>query len=416
MKAHMLFVGINYWPEPSGNAPYTTKLAEHLADSGYRVSVLTGYPHYPSWKIGASYRHGLSRREVINGVEVLRRRHLVPAHQSVVGRGLYEASFFVNGIACQLDRPDAIVGVIPSLSGGALARIFAARWHAPYGIIVQDLMGRAAEQSGMTAGGLVAGEVVRLEAWALRRARLIGLASPSFVPYIRSLGIGQHRIVELPNWVVRPPAQVDRAEARRRLGWGSEQIVLHAGNMGLKQGLEHVLDAARLAREEAPMVRFVFLGDGNQRAALERWASRLPNVQFLPSQSDDDYAAALAAADVLLICERPSVADMSLPSKFTSYCAAGRPIVAAVRPDGATHQEIERARAGLTVPAGQPEALLNALAQLRADKDLASRLAAAGVKYAAYTLSSDQGLSRARDFVETLLAQPRPTEDTPTQS
>ena len=408
--AHVLFTGINYWPEPSGISPYTTGLAEYLVRSGHRVSVITGFPHYPSWRVDPAYRGGLRRREVIAGVEVIRRRHYVPARQSVLGRGMYEATFLLHGLLCRLDPPDVVVGVIPSLSGGALARIFAARWHVPYGVIVQDLMGRAAEQSGMAAGGRVAGGVSRFEGWALRRARAVGVASPSFVPYLQSLGVRPQRIVDLPNWVVRPAVKASVADTRRRLGWGSQQIVLHAGNMGLKQGLEQVLDAAEMAATSEPLIRFVLLGDGNQRAQLERAAARLPNVQFLPSQADDDYAAALAAADVLLISQRPAVADMSLPSKLTSYCAAGRPIVAAVRNDGATYREIQRTGAAIAVPPGDPEALLRAIAGLRSDPALAARLGAAGASYAATALAPSEGLERGRRFVESLLAPESPME------
>ena len=406
--AHVLFTGINYWPELSGISPYTTGLAEYLAQSGHRVSVITGFPHYPSWSVDPAYRGSLRRREVHAGVDIIRRRHFVPGRQSVVGRGTYEATFLLHGLLTRLDPPDVVVGIVPSLSGGALARMFAARWHVPYGVIVQDLMGRAAEQSGMAAGGRVAGRVSSFEGWALGRARAVGVVSPSFVPYLQSLGVSRERIVDLPNWIVRPAVKASVAETRQRLGWGSEQIVLHAGNMGLKQGLEQVLDAAELAATSDPLIRFVLLGDGNQREQLQQAAAHLPNVQFLPSQTDDDYAAALAAADVLLLTQRSSVADMSLPSKLTSYCAAGRPIVAAVRSDGATYREILRTGAAMAVPSGDPEALLSAIAGLRNDPALAARLGAAGANYAAATLASSEGLERGRRFVEGLLAPASP--------
>jgi glycosyltransferase involved in cell wall biosynthesis len=407
--ARVLFVAINYWPEPSGNAPYTTALAQHLAQNGHRVSVITGFPHYPSWRVDAAYP-GLRRREVIAGVEVIRRRHYVPARQSVIGRGGYEATFLAHGLLSRPDPPDVVVGVIPSLSGGALARIFSARWHVPYGIIAQDLMGRAAEQSGIAGGGRVAEGVSRLESWVLSRAEAVGVVSGSFVPYVRSLGVSERRIVDLPNWIVRPGANTPVADTRRRLGWGEDLIVLHAGNMGLKQGLEQVLDAAATAAESSPRLRFVLMGDGNQRAALQRAATRLANVEFLPSQPDAEYAAALAAADVLLLSERPAVADMSLPSKLTSYCAAGRPIVAAVRRNGATEAELKRSGAGLLVPPGDSVELLRAIASLAADPALAARLADAGTRYASTALGSREGLERGRRFVEGLLA-PAPAKE-----
>ncbi len=56
---NVLIVGINYWPEPTGIAPYTTGMAEHLAKHAASVEVLTGLPCYPSWTVPAAYRRGL---------------------------------------------------------------------------------------------------------------------------------------------------------------------------------------------------------------------------------------------------------------------------------------------------------------------------------------------------------------------
>jgi glycosyltransferase involved in cell wall biosynthesis len=205
-------------------------------------------------------------------------------------------------------------------------------------------------------------------------------------------------------------AAVDRDEVRRCLGWGDEQVVLHAGNMGLKQGLEQVLVAARMAVLAAPHVRFVLLGDGSQRAVLEAASAGLPNVQFLRAQSADDYARALAAADVLLLSERPTSVDMSLPSKLTAYCAAGRPIVAAVREGGATWAEVDGIGAGLLVPAGNPDALLGALATLRGDPMLADELGSKGLTHAQEMYSEEAALVRAEGLVERLLRSGRRAE------
>lgn len=405
--AHVLFTAVNYWPEPSGNAPYTTALAEHLAAVGHQVTVVTGFPHYPAWRVNGEYARHIRQTESMAGVRILRRRHFVPDRQSVLGRGLYEATFLFHGLASRPARADVVVGVVPSLGGAALARLFAARWHAPYGVIVQDLMGLAAEQSGMPSGSRVAGAIGCLEGWSLARARGVAIVSPSFGPYLRSLGVAPERLVDLPNWTLRQPPVIDRKAARDQFGWGGAHIVLHAGNMGLKQGLEQLLDTARLAITAAPHLRFVLLGDGNQRAVLQRGAAQLGNVEFLPSQAGDTYAAALAAADVLVLSERPTVADMSLPSKLTAYCAAGRPIVAAVRAGGATFQEIQRSGAGVTVHAGDSAELLEAIIRLDGDAGLADRLGAAGAEYARTTLAAAAGLQRGQSFVEGLLAPRR---------
>jgi glycosyltransferase involved in cell wall biosynthesis len=180
--------------------------------------------------------------------------------------------------------------------------------------------------------------------------------------------------------------------------------------MGLKQGLEQVVVAARAAVLSAPQVRFILLGEGSQRAALESASKDLPSVQFLPTQSADDYAQALMAADVLLLSERGTSVDMSLPSKLTAYCAAGRPIVAAVREGGATWTEVERIGAGLLVPAGDPTALLAALARLAGDPKMAAELGARGLDHAQGRYSEEDAFARVDDLVSRLLTSGRRAE------
>jgi glycosyltransferase involved in cell wall biosynthesis len=406
--AHILFTAINYWPELAGNAPYTTALAEHLVQAGHRVSVITGVPHYPSWHVPPAYRRGLTRREEIRGVEVIRKRHLVPPRQTLWGRALYEATFLLNGLTARLDRPDLIIGVVPSLGGATMARVFARRWGIPYAVIVQDLMGRAASETGIKGGRKVAGMIARAEGWSLRKAQLVAVVSEAFCPYLRGIGVPQDRIVHLPNWVLARSTEGftegDRAQTRRRLGWGDDQqIVLHAGNMGLKQHLEQVIAAANVAQRSAPHVRFVLLGNGNQRSKLEREAAGLPNLSFMGTQSETDYDLALHAADILLVSERATVADMSLPSKLTAYCAAGRPIVGAVRAYGATYDEITRSGAGLLVEADCPEQLLEEIDRLYRDPYLSHRLAEAGLSYASESLASAAALDRGEELVDRLL-------------
>jgi len=122
----------------------------------------------------------------------------------------------------------------------------------------------------------------------------------------------------------------------------------------------------------------------------------------LPVQPDGLHASLLAAADVLLLSERATQLDMSLPSKLTSYFAAGRLIVAAVPPGGPSAREIERAGAGVTVPPGDPGAMLDALARLRADATLAARLASAGPPFAEANLGATACLARAAGLVDAI--------------
>ena len=399
----VLLVGINYLPEPSGIGPYTSALAEHLAARGDEVTVITGLPSYPAWQL----RHGTPRRLVATerrgGVTVVRAANYIPDRQTAGKRAMYEGTFGLTGLLASLRvaRPDAILGVIPSLSGGVLARLTGARLRAPYGLLFQDLMGPAARQSGIDGGGAVGRVTSAAEGWVAAGARAVAVVTDGFTPYLVSLGVRPDRIYVVPNWVRLARPSLDRATVRRRFGWPEDrQTVLHAGNMGSKQGLDQVVDAARLAAHRGQPVHFVLAGGGNQEGRLRKAAASLSTLDLLPVQPDGVYAALLAAADVLLLSERAMEECASLPSKLASYFAVGRPIVAAVPDSGPSAREMERSGAGITVPAGDPEAILAALSRLRAEPALASALGAAGPVFADAHLSAASGLARAAALVD----------------
>jgi len=412
----ILIAGINYQPEKSGIAPYTTELAEHLVRQGHEVVVLTAMPSYPAWKVFEEYRGALRHRRVEHGVEVRRFRHYLPARQSAVLRAGYEFTYLAHALSHgPLGRaPDLVLGVVPSLGGGVLAKLEAARYRRPYGLIVQDLMGPATTQSGISGGSAVAGATRFVEGWVARGAAGVAVISEGFRGYLERLGVNPDRIVHLPNWSHLRPVTESREQSRSRMGWlPGEQIVLHTGNMGLKQGLENLLEVARRAAIESPRSRFILLGDGNQRPTLENMARSIARVEFLDLVDDDVYPNVLAAADVLVVNERAGVADMSLPSKLTSYFAAGRAVVVAVPSGSATALEAVRAKAALVVPAEDPGAFVAALLRLANHPDLATQLAANGVRYAADELTPAACLARADAFIETMIpaavsAQPNP--------
>ncbi|MGD9891730.1 MAG: WcaI family glycosyltransferase [Dehalococcoidia bacterium] len=408
---HVLICGINYWPEETGIAPYTTGLAEHLAAGGSRVTVITGMPHYPRWRITDGYRGRRQMRESIGGVDVRRYGHYVPRRQSAARRALFEGTFLAHALPVSsltpMPRPDVVLGIVPNLGTGLLAAAAAKRFGVPYGLLFQDLMGLAAEQSGIAGGGRVARAAATLEAWLARGAAGVGVVAEGFCDYFLRNGVAPERMTHLPNWSHIPPPRLARETVRVQLGWDAgTQVVVHAGNMGLKQALEHVIDAARIATRTQPNLRFVLMGDGSQRPALESRAAGLPNITFLDPQPAERFPDILHAADILLVNERATVTDMSLPSKLTSYFVAGRPVVAAVPADGATERAVLASGAGLVTPAESPTALLAALDRLAADAALCDQLAQAGPRHAAQHLYAGAALDRAAAFIDGLHRTP----------
>ncbi|WP_257039448.1 glycosyltransferase [Streptomyces sp. OV198] len=392
----VLVVSTNYAPEHSGTGPYSTQIAEHLAALCAEVHVLTGMPHYPAWRVDDAYRGRWRVQESLRGVQVHRRRHFVPSRQTALLRASYEMSFLAHGaVGPPRARPDIVLTQTPSLAGATLGARFARRHRVPHVVVVQDLMGAAAAQSGIRGGERVAFLVAGAEARVLRSAALVGVIHESFVDRVSAMGVPTSRIRVVPNWTHVSCPTGDRAAVRERLGWRRDEVVvLHSGCMGLKQGLEVLVDAARIAVGDIPRIRVVLMGEGSQRSRLERLAEGLPNLDVVPPAEDKEFPDVLAAADLLAVTQRASVLDMSLPSKLTSYFAAGRPVVASVAAQGGTAQEVRRSGAGVVVEPGDPRVLLNAVRQLSLDQERFAALGSRGPGYVKERLGREAGLGR----------------------
>jgi colanic acid biosynthesis glycosyl transferase WcaI len=393
-----------YWPEAAGSGPLLTGVAEYLASAGHDVVVVTGFAHYPDWRSSAGRRFAASERRA--DVTVRRRWHYVPRSQSAARRALYELTLFSFGLTALPARwrPDVVLGTCPSLAGGAHAAVASRCYGVPYGLVFQDLMGLAAEQSGVAGGERVAGVVRGAERALARRAGRVGIIAEGFRRYLEAGGVAPQKIVRLRNCARRVEPAESRVDTRRRLGWSSDEfIALHGGNMGHKQGLDNLLDTAALLRGSG--VRIVLAGDGNDRVRLERRARELAltNLDFIELQPPGRWEEVMQAADVLLVNQRASVTDMSLPSKLTSYFAAGRPVVAAASETSETAHEITSARAGLIVHPTDPPAFRAAILALKDDDAHSADLGASGRRYAETVLSPEAVFAEHESFLYALL-------------
>ena len=387
-------VGLNYSPEPTGIAPYTSGLAEALTRSGYLVRVISGYPHYPQWRVHDGYT-GITLRQRVRGVDVTRLRSFVPTKPRLLDRLAMEVSFGLRAVLAKWGRPDVVVLVSPALFSTGLAALWARLRAIPSCIWVQDIYSLGVSESG-TGGRLASWILRRLERSILRSANSIVVIHERFERFlVEELGIAAERVTVVRNWSHLGDSEpVSRAAARASRGWSPEQIiVLHAGNMGAKQNLENVVSAAELAAEENSSVRFVLLGDGNQRVALQALGAS-SHLEFLEPLPDDEFAAALAAADVLLVNERPGLTEMSVPSKLTSYFSTGLPVLAATDALSITAEELARAGAGVRVDAAEPAALLRAAEELGTDPERAAAYGSAGRAYLADNLTEESSVRR----------------------
>lgn len=401
----ILILGLHYSPEPSGNAPYTTSLASGLRELGHDVKVITGFPHYPEWKILDGYS-GWVRREQVNGVPVTRLRHHVPRKPSALHRLHMELSFGIRLVVTRWGNPDVILLVSPALFSTALAVVKArlSLKRPAIAIWVQDIYSRGLVETG-GANGVSAQLAARVEGLILGAAHGVVVIHERFRQYlVDSLGLDASGVSVIRNWTHLPEAPPTGQDSfRSRMGWTDDDfVVLHAGNMGKKQGLENVLEAAREAESRGSKVKFVLMGDGNQREQLQVAAEGLAGLTFVDSLPDTDFQMALTSANALLVNELPGVKDMSVPSKLTSYFNAGKPVIAATDCESVTSIEIAASKGGLRVDAADPAGLVDAAETLRQNPALAIELGNQGLRYRYEQLSESVAIGHYDEFITSL--------------
>lgn len=413
---HILVIGINYWPEETSVAPFTTGLCQHLVEAGHQVTVITAFPYYPEWRIRDGYRGRVYSRETIAGVDVRRVLHYVPRKpKSLVERLLHDMTFSLQAliVACGVGDIDAILCSSPPPFTPLVAWIHSRTRRVPYVVKITDLATEAAISTGILAPGFLARLARSLERFNYRGARSVSVLCRAFKTQLVELGVPADQVVVVPDWAdtvhIQPLERQNRF--RREQGFEpSDFVVVHAGNMGLKQKLETLIEAAALTEKSGVPIKWLLVGDGEDREQLQQMAKArsLSSVRFLRLLPRDTLPHALAGANLLILAQRASVTDAVVPSKLLTYMASGRAIVASVNAESETARRVNEANCGVIVAPEDPRALMDAVTSLRglaADVDEFGRRARA---YVEAHFSKDAVLRSYDSFFDTVLGVPAP--------
>ena len=347
-------------PEPAFKGmPFARK----LMDRGHEVEVLTGFPNYPEGKLYRGYRLRLWQKESVEGVSIVR-VPLYPSHdRSALRRAWNYLSFAITATLLGpvlVRRPEVIYAYHPPGTVGLPAMALAVWFGAPVVYDVQDLWPDTITATGMLPNGPAIRLLDRFCRFVYRHADRVVAVSPGFGRALIERGVNADRLSVIYNWALErqsAPAGIRRSDGKFR--------VVFAGNMGIAQGLDAVLDAAGLCAVTAPELEFQFVGCGVDEDRLRRRAveMRLANVHFLEWQPPSVIQTILEAADALLVhLKDDPLFAVTIPSKTQAYMAAGRPIVMAVRGDAA--DLVTQAGAGILAEPDNPASIAAAVRQL----------------------------------------------------
>lgn len=364
----VLILSQYYKPEP---IPKPVELAQALQQCGDEVTVITGFPNYPSGKLYTGYRLGLLRREQIDGIRVLRTFEYPYHGTGAIGRFANYVSFMVSAPlgSCFAPKVDAIYVWHPPLTIGIAAWLIARMRGVPFVYDVQDIWPEAAVLSGMLKPGFIVRCLSILERFIYRRADHLLTVTEGARANLISKGVPPGKVTAMPHWFDAATFVAQAPDARTRLraehGWDGKFVALFAGNLGLVQGLETIVRAAESLRDN-PKVRIVFVGDGADKSRLVNLVHSLglgKNVQFIGRQPMERMPEFMTAADALLVHLKWSeLSNYVIPTKTLAYLASGKPIVMAMH--GAASDLVRTAGAGVIIPPEDPVALAKGIREL----------------------------------------------------
>lgn len=354
-------VSINYWPESTGIAAFATYRAEYLRERGHQVSVYTTFPYYPQWKKRREDRHTAYKKDSHNGVDILRSYAYIPCHVNSIKRILHEISFITSSFFAMLagKRPDILFVISPPLGLSISAWIISRMWRVPYIYDVQDLQPDSASELKMLPDCIVS-MLYKLERFAYCKSTMVTTLTEGMRKKIIDKGISPDKVR-----LIEPKIDsrlcgtytYDGNKFRDKYNLCGKFIVVHTGNMGAKQGLEVVIETARLC-EKDDSICFLLIGDGVDRRRLEGLSLQygLNNVRFFPVLSDHHYIEVLRGCDVALVVQHKSVSEIAFPSKVVTYMASGCAILASVNSQSEIARTILDAECGAVV---RPESALD---------------------------------------------------------
>ncbi|HKW58990.1 MAG TPA: glycosyltransferase family 4 protein [Candidatus Dormibacteraeota bacterium] len=375
----------HYFP-PEIGAPQARmfELARRLDELGDHVTVVTAFPNYPTGVIHTGYEGRFAMEEDMDGVRVLRRWVFATPNSGFFRRILNWMSFVVTSLtaARKVGPVDVIFVQSPPLSIGIATLAFARLKRAPFVFNVSDIWPQSAVELGMLRNRLAIRLAEALEMHIYRRAARVTVPTPGMLERLATRGVPRDKLVLLTNGVdtsTYAPQPPDHSLAER-LGFNGRTVFLYAGTHGLSQGLDVILEAAKLTRD--PNVLYVLAGEGADKAALVAKARRenIDNVLFLPNQPKSSMPALLNAVYAGIISLKPlDLFRSALPSKMFESMAVGQPLVASLWGEGA--ELIEAAGCGLVAQPGNPQHLRDAVETLAADPGRAREMGRRGRDY-----------------------------------
>jgi glycosyltransferase involved in cell wall biosynthesis len=379
---HILYLHQYFATRKGTTGTRSYEFARYLVGKGHRVTMMTSGLANREFPVPEDKQYAEFETEGIHVVAIA-----AAYNDPQVGTGLsglqrmfkfYQFAWLACRIGKELPAPDVVFATHTPLTIGLAGLTLGQYFKAPFVFEVRDLWPEALVNVGALKNPLVIWWLERMAKKIYAGAKHIVALSPGMKEGIVRAGVPADKVTVIPNAsdldLFSP--DIDGSAQRERLGLKDRFAAIYFGAMGLANGLEYVIEAARiLAEHHSNHIVLVLLGSGGKRVELQKLASEyeLKNVIFSDPASDKEQLARIVAGcDVCLTIYRATKEHTWSPNKMFDALAAGKPVL--INVPGWLGETIEKNNCGRCLDASRPEMLADALQELAANPELCRQM------------------------------------------
>jgi len=410
MKKDILFLCQYFYPERNSSATLPFDTARYLASCGFAVDALCGYPkEYSDEK-------DVPLRETKDGISIRRLLYIQLGRWKKIARLVNYFSFTMSVLLrLFLFRNYKCIIVY---SNPPVLPIVAVLANMLFGtkivFVAYDVYPEVAYASGSLRHGSLIDRGMRIvNRMMYKRVDKVVALTDEMKEFLLAnrKGITEDRIVVIPNWAHEKITE-PTPEAYAAFGYRPDQfIVSYFGNMGICQEMETLLDVVE-AMKENEHVRFLFVGHGSKKSAIEARIREqgLRNAQLIDFLTGESFEQAVAISSCCVVSLEKGLKGMCAPSKYYSYLQGGKPVVAIVEKGSYLEEEINREGIGSVVHIGDVDRLKQELAVLSEAGEAIQTLGQKARCIYCAKYAREKGLSRYFDLLTSIVDHHRSKE------
>jgi colanic acid biosynthesis glycosyl transferase WcaI len=401
----ILIVGQHYWPETFR----ISDIAEGLVERGYEVDVLCGTPNYPAGKFFKGYGFFKNKKEVHNGVRIIRVPEIPRGNNSNIRIFInyisfpFFALFYVPFFLFK--KYDRILAYQLSPVFMSLPAILLSKFkHVPLYFYVCDFWPHSLFSMLNIRNSLLRKFTTSMSYWHYRQSDgIIGVFKGMQERFVSDVGISKEKTLYIP----QAPEKIYEATLHDKTlekRFASSFNIVFAGNINPAQCFDVITQAAKIAKSQIDKdIKYIILGDGMSRKWLEKEVRKLGlEDQFVfeglkPVTEVPKYQS-IADATIVALSKSP-LFEYGIPAKVYSYMPAGKPIIGSM--DGEGKRLINSlANCGICVDSGDIDGLAKAIVDLATMKpEKRKKLGVNGKAYYFKHFEREENLTRLAEFV-----------------